>query len=108
MNRYLYEVRLDGGESKMNKIRFFTNVTDVGAIATDHTGISVLCALSSVRDAAGVNELCTKGFRPKAKAHYVTVVEITAATVADPNHAHSAYQNVVDFFYQYGAYPNIP
>ncbi|WP_426078783.1 hypothetical protein [Janthinobacterium sp. PSPC3-1] len=108
MNRYLYEVRLDGAASKMNKSRFFANVTDIGAIATDHAGISVLCALSSVRDAAGVKELCTKGFRPKAEAHRVTVVEITAATVADPSHAHSAYQNVVDFFYQYGAYPNIP
>lgn len=108
MNLYLYEVRLDGGTSKVNKIRFFNNVTSNGAIPTDHAGISVLCALSSARNAVGVKELCTENFRPKAEARNVTVVKITAATVADPNHAQSAYQNVVDYFYKYGAYPNIP
>lgn len=108
MSLYLYEVRIKGSASNANKRRFFNNVEALGAISTDYGGISVLCAISSHRTADDIKGLCTKDFRPQSKASDVTVVEITAATVANPNHAHSAYGNVVSYFYKPGLYPNIP
>lgn len=107
MKLYLYEVRFTGGTSNKNWRRFFENVTDMGAVSTDRAGILGLCAISSFRDADGVKELCTRNFRPKSAIAYVTVEEITAATVGNSNHAHSAYQNVVDRFRPYGTYPNL-
>jgi hypothetical protein len=108
MSQYLYEVRLKGSASNKNKTRFFNNVAAIGAVATDHGGISVLCAVSSHKNAQEIKDLCTFNFRPQSTVNDVTVVEITAVTVADSNHPHSAYGNVVRRFYKPGVYPHIP
>lgn len=104
---YLYEVRYNGDTSDENWRRFFENVTDLGAIATDRLGITNLCALTSSQNAVMVKNLCASGLKPQSAKNKVVVVEITAVTVADPQHSHSAYQNVVDWAKPNGIFPNL-
>lgn len=106
MVKYLYEVRLAGGTSNKNYSTFFVNVSEMGAVATDHGGIGSLCVISYPADAKTLKMRCTSSF-PKLGCNDVTVEEITKATLNEPAHAHSAYWNVLERFIRNDRYPNI-
>lgn len=111
MKKYLYEVRIKDGRSNKNWQQWYQNVDRLGAIKTDHGGIKELCALSSNHDTKTVWMLCTQDFTSEQARKEVEVTEITKATLSEPSHAHSSYQNVVNHFKPKGTpkgtYPNL-
>lgn len=105
MDKYLYEVELEGGSSNRNYEHFLVNANNLYGRPTDFGGIKNLCLVAHSQDAETVQLLMSYGF--KGNRTDVTVTEITRESLEDENSHHRIYTDTVEYFQRSNTFPNI-